>query len=133
MLAVLDTHPSVTEHLATGEFVVQQQSQNSFIQTSVDQTIEQTMNIDSKTWDGQIGFSNNVNVAHHWIFSFNQRAEIPRSCTEMAGKAEDSHKKKDLSKSRYEVDIQNVMHTIESLQNPFAYNEKELMNVASGK
>ena len=37
----------------------------------------------------------------------------------MAGKVEGYHEKKDLSKSWYEkdeADVQNVMHTIESLQ-----------------
>ena len=96
---VPDTHPSVAEHLATGDFVVQQQNQYSFSQTLMDQTIEQTMNRDSKTTGGQIGFSNNANAVHQWILLFNQCAEISRSCTEMAGKAEGYHKKKDLSKS----------------------------------
>ena len=40
MLVFLDTHPSIKEHLAAGDFVVQQQNQYSFSQTSMDQTIE---------------------------------------------------------------------------------------------
>ena len=47
----------------------------------------------------------------------------------MAGKAEGCHKKKDLSKSQYvkdEADIQNFLHTIELLQNPFPYYKKIL-------
>ena len=42
---------------------------------------------------------------------------------------EEAIRKKDLSKSRYEkdeTDIQNVMHEIESLQNPFTYYEINL-------
>ena len=44
--------------------------------------------------------------------------------------------KKTLSKTRYEkdeADIQNVMHTIELLQNLFTYYEKELIKIASGQ
>ena len=102
----------------------------------MEQTIEQTMNRDSKIGNGQIEFYNNANSVHRWILSFNQRTEISRSCTEIAGKAEGCHKKKDFCKSRYEkdeADIQNVMHTIESLQNRFTYYEKELIKIASGQ
>ena len=90
----------------------------------------------SKTRDGQIGFSNNANAVHRWILSFNQRAEISRSCTEIVGKTGLPKKKEDLSKSRYEKDeavSQNAMHTIESLQNPFTCYEKELINIESGQ
>ena len=93
MAAVPDTHPSITEYLAAGDFVVQQQNQCSYSQELKDQTIEQTMNRDSKTSGGQIGFSNNANAIHHWILSFSQCADISRSSTEMAGKAESYHKK----------------------------------------
>ena len=83
------------------------------------------MNRDSKTRGWQIGSSNNANAV---------RAEISWSCTEMAGKVEGCYKKKDLSKSRYEkndAEIQDVMHTLESLQNPSTYYKKELINIAS--
>ena len=86
MLVVSDTHNSVAEHLAAGEFVVQQQNQYSFSQTSMDQTIEQTMNKDGKIKDGQIGLFNNSNAFHRWLLLFNQRVEISRSCIEMVGK-----------------------------------------------
>ena len=94
MLAVTDTHPSIAKHLASGDFVVQQQTQYPFCQTAMDQTIEQTMNRDSKTRGGQIGFSNNSNAVHRWFLSFNQRAQISKNCTEMAGKGEGCHNKK---------------------------------------
>ena len=64
ILTVPDPHPSVTEHLAAGDFVVQLQNQNSFCQTSIDQTIEQNMNRDNETRDGQIGISNHANVVY---------------------------------------------------------------------
>ena len=65
----------------------------------MNKAIEQTINRDSKTRGGQIGFSNNANAVYCWILSFNQHTEISRSCTEMTGKAEGGHKKKDLGKS----------------------------------
>ena len=92
MLAVPDAPLSVAEHVAAGTFVVQQQNQYSFSQTSMDHIIEPTMIEIAK--GGQIGFSNNANAVHRWILSFNQRAEISRSNKKMAEKTEGSHKKK---------------------------------------
>ena len=48
MLAIPNTYPSIAEHLAAGNFVVQQQNQYSSSQTSMDQTMEQTMNRDKQ-------------------------------------------------------------------------------------
>ena len=70
MLAIIDTQPSIVKHLPVRDFVVQQQNQYSFSQTSIDQTNEQTMNRDCKNRGGQIGFSNNTNAVNHWILSF---------------------------------------------------------------
>ena len=101
----------------------------------MDQTNEHIVNRDGNPLGGKIWFSNNADDAHCWILSSNQHVEVSRSCTEMAGKAEGRHKKKYQHKSRYEkaeADIENVMHTIESLQNPYTY-EKELINIALGQ
>ena len=49
MVIVPDIHPSVAEHFVAGNFVVQQQNLYPFSQTSMNQTIELTMNRDSKT------------------------------------------------------------------------------------
>lgn len=117
------THPSVAEPLASGDFVVQQQDQHSFSQTSMDQTIELTINRNSKP-GGQTGFSSNTSAVHRWILSYSQRAEISRNCTDMPGKATGCSENKDLSKSRCEKDekdVQNLIHSIQSMQNPFTY------------
>ena len=107
-LVVPDTYHFVAEHLAAGEFVVQQQNQYSFSQTSMDQTIEQTMNKDSKTKDGQIGLFNNSNAFHRWILSFNQHVEISWSCTEMAGKKQLTAMRK---KTLVSLDMRRVKQT----------------------
>ena len=51
-------------------------------------------------------------LIHRWILSFNPRAEISRSCTEIAGIAEGFHKKKKTLYKKDEADIQNAMYTI---------------------
>ena len=76
------------------------------------------MNWDSKSKDGRIGFSDNALAVHRWILSFNQRAEISRSFSEMAGKAEGCHKKNDFRKSRNEKDEADI-------QNVYLHNMKE--------
>ena len=96
MLAVLDTHPSIVEHLAAGDFVVQQRNQYSFSQTSMDQSIKQAMNRDSKTRDGQIEFSNNANAVHHWILSFNQHVKSQEAALKWLEKQRAAIRKKTL-------------------------------------
>ena len=88
MLDVPDICSSVVEYLAAGNFVVQQQNQYKFSQTSMDQTIEKTMNRDSKIRSGQIGLMLMLFIG--WI---QQCAEISWSCTETR-KAKGSYKKK---------------------------------------
>ena len=48
-------------------FAVQRQSDRGFSAVSCDQTIEQTINQDSKTKGGLIGFSLNRAAIHTWL------------------------------------------------------------------
>ena len=56
--ALKDRHPAAHEAFQAGDFVVQR-SGNAFSQVAVDQTIEQTINRDTKSKGGIIGFSLN--------------------------------------------------------------------------
>ena len=59
MLALERNHPSVHQAVTSGDFVVQRSSWNGFGQVAVDHTIEQTINCDTKSKGGIIGFSLN--------------------------------------------------------------------------
>jgi hypothetical protein len=68
-----------------GEFAVQQSSQNPFSQLPVDHTIEQTVNRDSKTLGGIVGFNLNKAATQRWIITAHERAAITMRCRELAG------------------------------------------------
>ena len=70
----------------------------------MDQTIKQTMNRDSKQEVNRLDSLVMLTLLNRWILLFNLRAEISRSCTEIARKAEGCHNKKDLSNSWYDKD-----------------------------
>lgn len=66
-------------------FSVQRQDNHGFSAVSCDQTIEQTINRDSKTKGGLIGFSLNRAAVHRWLLAQSERAAITKSCKDMAG------------------------------------------------
>ena len=57
MLALEDTHPEAHNMLSNGDFGVQRTSSHGFSQVPVDQTIEQTLNTNTKNKGGIVGFS----------------------------------------------------------------------------
>ena len=66
-------------------FAVQRQHNHGFSAVACDQTIEQTINRDSKTKGGLIGFSMNRSTVHRWLLSQAERASITSKCKDMAG------------------------------------------------
>ena len=74
MRSLKSTHPRVHHELSNGEFVVERSSVLPR-QLPVDLTIEQTVNRDTKTHGGIIGFSRKPGV-QRWIVNSHQRAEI---------------------------------------------------------
>ena len=73
----------VAENIADN-WTVQRQKNNSFASIPCDQTIEQTMNKDSKTKGGIVGFTVNKGAVHRWILGQNERCAISRNCQQMA-------------------------------------------------
>lgn len=140
MLALEQNHPSVHEAVKTGDFVVQRSSWNGFGQVSVDQTIEQTINCDTKSKGGIIGFSLNKAAVHRWVLTSHERAAVTQACRKMAGSAgvDDSEEGvvKEMSKarlSRDEEDVRKVQSTLTTWINPFAQSElDEICHLASG-
>jgi len=51
MMSLEEKHPAAHEALQVGKFVVQQSTSSSFSQVAIDQTIEQTINRDTKSRD----------------------------------------------------------------------------------
>lgn len=69
----------------SSNFSVQRQNNHGFAAVSCDQTIEQTVNRDSKTKGGLVGFSMNRTSVHRWLLSQAERAAVTQRCKSMSG------------------------------------------------
>ena len=74
MLNLPTSNPDIHEQMVAGNFATQRTSQ-PFSQTPMDQSLEQSLNKNSKTKGGMIGFSINKSADHRWIKSFADRAK----------------------------------------------------------
>ena len=66
-------------------FLVQWQDNHRFSAVACDQTIEQTINRNSKTKGGVLGFLMNPTLVHQWLLLQSERAAITERCKSMAG------------------------------------------------
>ena len=135
MNSLQDSHPQTYEAFCNGDFVVQRSSQNPFGQIPVDQTIEQTINRDTKTKGGIIGFSTNRSAVQRWVYTANERAAITESCRKMAGlSTEKVFVSKEAGKARSAKDHSDVLKVVDALEtmvNPFQPCEK-LTSLSNG-
>ena len=83
MKTLSKTHPQAQHYRHAGEFAVQRSQDVSFSQVAVDHTIEQTMNKDTKTKRGIIGFSLNKGAVQRWILTAHEREAILRNFKNM--------------------------------------------------
>lgn len=140
MLALERNHPSVHQAVTSGDFVVQRSSWNGFGQVAVDQTIEQTINCDTKSKGGIIGFSLNKAAVQRWVLTSHERAAVTQACREMAGTSKvDTGEEgvvKEMGKARLskdEEDVSKVQSTLSTWIDPFAQSASdELCHLASG-
>ena len=71
------THPYYNALLVDGQFTVQRSANSSFAPVPVDQTIDHTMNRDSKTMGGIVGIRGSV---QSWIITARDSANILQTC-----------------------------------------------------
>ena len=130
------THPTIYAEFQQGHFAVQRQNEYGFSGVPCDQTIEQTVNKDSKTRGGLKGFTVNKGAVNRWTAGHHERAAIMRQVEEMAGKDQRSCFRKDLTESRMkrdEADVESIIDTISSLTNPFEEaTSTDIVHLASG-
>eukprot|EP00057_Strongylocentrotus_purpuratus_P028770 XP_011683244.1 PREDICTED: uncharacterized protein LOC105447183 [Strongylocentrotus purpuratus] len=132
------THPDILKEFQDGNFAVQRQDAYGFAGVPCDQTIEQTVNRDSKTRGGLKGFTVNKGAVCRWTVGHHERAAIMRQCEEMAGKGQRAALRKDLTEGRMkrdQEDVQRIMETVTSLANPFedvTCTSSEIVHLASG-
>ena len=129
------THPEVHGAMMAGEFAVQRQSKYGFSQIPCDQTIESTLNRDTKTKGGLTGFTLKKGAVQRWIIAQPERAAITNQLKEMAGKGDETRDRKDVSRTRAvqdEAAVQSVISTITCMVNPFTTTETSLLQLSSG-
>ena len=135
MLQLHETHPTADEYMQQGEFSVQRCEGHAFSQIPVDQTIEQTVNLDSNTAGGIIGFSLNKSALQRRILTTHDRAAITQSCRSMAGlETDETGWHKEASKPRIKQDEESVALIVTYLMdqgNPFQQST-DLVSLTSG-
>ena len=137
-MSLKERHPAAHEAFQGGEFVAQRSTGNSFSQVAVHQTIEQTVNRDTKSKGGIIGFSLNKGLVQRWLLTSHGRAAITQACRDMAGLhvTDGDDVVKEMGKARMTVDkrdVKKVQTTLYSCINPFTLTyDQEICHLASG-
>lgn len=129
------SHPGVHAAFMDGEFAVQRQRDHGFSGVAADQTIEQTVNRDTKMKGGVVGSTTSKGYFHRWILSQHLRAEIQQECEEMAGKGRIPRKLKELDTPRMKrdnADVQAICDTLQTMVNPFEETNASLVHLSSG-
>ena len=128
------SHPEADTHLQNGEFAVQRTAYKGFSRVAVDHTIEQTVNRDTKTKGGIIGFSLKKGTVQRWILTAHEHAEIVGNMRSMVSSQElvllhkeDTKKRK----SRDEADVRKTQSILKSWGNPFSSSD-DLCCLSSG-
>lgn len=130
------THPSINESLREGYFGEQRSITNSFGKIPEDQTIEETINRQSKIPGGIVGKSTNPEAVNQWVETTVDRSQITENIRQMAGVGvtESSWIHKEGTPSRMkrdENDIRKVTGVISSMLDPFVQSE-DLTSISTG-
>ena len=131
------SHPEASKHLKECALSVSR-NQKKASGTSVDQTIEQTINKHAKSAAGIVGFSRNVQAYDRWCLTRHERALYVATLLDTAGMCEDGFEKcKDLSEFQVEKGMRSVkrlMQSICSFMDPFdIFEHHSLICLSSGR
>ena len=139
------TAPTVHKKFVKGNHPVKRTSNSKFNQVWIDTGIEQTINCESKTKCGIIGFSQNDGVVDRWYLTAHERSAIKSATKGMSGVQEagssSSHKEGFVSRKRRDKkDVNKLISIIyRNTINPFTLDgitdDSEpiaLCNIASG-
>ena len=138
MRALPETMPEVYTAFLEGHFSVQMSKANPFGQNEADKTIENTINRDSKTAGGYIGFSANYAATQRWVLNNSRRSSFRRLIWEHVSleQSETKSNHKELNPARIKSDgetVKRVVEVLESvLQNPWSADVVQLASLSSG-
>ena len=125
MQTIDSVHPSIQEEFLNGNHAVSR-SQNSFAQVWTDMTLEQSVNLDSKSKGGIVSITQKPEALERWFLTCHERAATTSAIKEICG-IEDServgtHKESSQARIRRdEEDVKKLLEMFDSglLSNPF--------------
>ena len=131
------THPHCFENLRKKGYWTAQRTTGPYSALACDQTIEQTLNKQSKTKGGIVGFTLSPSAVDRWTLSRPARASIVDATEKMAGINAPKNTQKYLSKpniEKYNSDVAKVKSTLSTMINPFdiSSTSKHLVCISSG-
>lgn len=140
-----DKHPKVYQEFAAGTHSISR-SRQPFAQVWADMALEQSVNLDSKSKGGIVGFSRREDAVERWFLTSHERATITHSLKEMCGLENyeriGSHKETGGARmKRDQEDVERLLSSFNSglLTNPFVVPEDQdlsekvsLLNIATG-
>ena len=129
-------HPDVFKEFVRGSFSVQLSDTNTFSRIPVDQTIEETINKDTKTPGGIKGFSVNYGAVKRHYLTADTRSSCLNQLRLLSKMSTACISHPDLTRSRISKDEADVKEITEILTSswidPFDGTKTELVNIASG-
>ena len=136
MTLLPNSNPSAHEQLQAGDFAASRTGKPSS-KVPVDQTLETTVNKDSKGNGGCVGFSVNSIPVQKWVMSQHERSALAQKC-----KALVSREKMKVHKIKHkglrakailqeEADIKSIMRVAKTWVNPFSTSQS-LCSLSSG-
>lgn len=134
MMSLQQTHPAAYNMLESGDFGVQRNNTHGFSQVPVDQTIEQTLNRNTKTKGGIVGFSLKKGAVRRWLITAHVRAAITDKCRAMANMNDHQTEHKEMTQARMlkdETAVREATNVISSWGNPFEPSS-DLVSLGSG-
>jgi len=135
-----ESAPAVHEEFKKGNFTVSR-SKNKFSQLWTDMALEQSVNCDTKSKGGIVGFTKRDGAVDRWFLTAHTRATITRQTKDMCGMDATgkvtTHKEATIKRiNRDEKDIISLIKTVcELLKNPFMFwnqTSSGLYNIATG-
>ena len=115
MKALPTSHPEANTYLQNGGFAIQRSHASPFSLIPIDQTIEQTVNRDTKTKGGTVGFSLNRGAVQRWMLTAYERAAVTQNLKKMMGiKQSETSAMKEMRIARISRDIRKVIEVLET-------------------
>ena len=139
MTQLPSTHPELYQHFLNGYHTVSRSKDLSkFNSVSTDMALEQSLNKDTKTKGGIIGFTQDYDAVERWTLTSHLRAAVYGNFKDLAAISQSSEEK-ELSQAKIKKSEKSVVSVIKTVKeqfvSPFEFNSSKiqyLQNIVSG-